>query len=63
MAARALAYCGRRVQARQIMDSLVRESPSDTFLNGVDLPVVRAAKELESGDADRAVRALEPVKP
>jgi len=62
-AAQVMALNGRGVEARQVIDRLVRESPSDTLLNGVDTPTVLAAAQLESGQADQALRTLEPVKP
>ena len=54
---------GQGREAEQIMDSLTRDLPSDTFLNGVDVPVVLAASQLSSGQADAALHTLDPVKP
>jgi predicted Zn-dependent protease len=58
-----MALNGQAAGARQIIDRLVRENPSDTFLNAIDVPVVLAAGQLESGHADQALRTLDPVKP
>jgi serine/threonine protein kinase/tetratricopeptide (TPR) repeat protein len=62
-AARVLALTGQGAEARQVLDRLVLENPSDTLLNAVDAPVVLAAIQLESGHADEVLRTLEPVKP
>jgi len=62
-AARVMALNGQGLEAQQIMDRLVRENPSDTLLNAVDAPLVLAASQLGSGQADQALSSLEPVKP
>jgi len=62
-AAIVMALNGQEKQAQQIMDRLVRENPSDTLLNAVDAPLVLAASQLGSRQADQALRSLEPVKP
>jgi eukaryotic-like serine/threonine-protein kinase len=62
-AARVMALNGQGPEAQQIMDRLVRENPSDTLLNAVDVPLVLAASQLGRGQADQALRSLEPVKP
>jgi tetratricopeptide (TPR) repeat protein len=62
-AARVLALTRQGAEARQVLDRLVLENPSDTLLNAVDAPVVLAAIQLESGHADEVLRTLEPVKP
>jgi tetratricopeptide (TPR) repeat protein len=61
--ARLLALSGQRPQAQQMMDRLLRENPSDTLLQAVDGPVVLAAGQLSSRQADLALRTLEAVKP
>jgi serine/threonine protein kinase/tetratricopeptide (TPR) repeat protein len=62
-AAHILALNGQGVEATQIMDRLVRDNPSDTLLQAVDVPVVLAAWQMGNGKADQALRTLEPVKP
>jgi serine/threonine protein kinase/tetratricopeptide (TPR) repeat protein len=62
-AARVMALNGQGPEAQHIMDSLVHDHPSDTFLNGVDVPVVLAASQLGNGQADAALRTLDQVKP
>jgi predicted Zn-dependent protease len=61
--ARVMTLNGQGLQAQQIMDRLVRDNPSDTLLNAVDTPLVLAALQLRSGQADQALRSLESVKP
>jgi serine/threonine protein kinase/tetratricopeptide (TPR) repeat protein len=62
-AARVMALDGQGREAQRIMDSLVRDHPSDTFLNGVDAPLVLAASQLSSGQTEAALRTLDQVKP
>ena len=63
VAARVLALSGQGLEAKHMMDGLLRENPSDTLLNAVDAPVVLATIQMESGHADEALRTLEPLKP
>jgi predicted negative regulator of RcsB-dependent stress response len=44
-------------------DSLLREHPSDTLLNAVDVPEVLAASQLTNGHAEEALNTLETTKP
>lgn len=62
-AARVMALNGEDREAQQIIDDLVRDHPADTFLNGVDAPVILAASQLRKGQADQALHTLEAVKP
>jgi eukaryotic-like serine/threonine-protein kinase len=62
-AARVMALNGQGPEAQHIMDSLVHDHASDTFLNGIDVPVVLAASQLSNGQADAALRTLDQVKP
>jgi len=62
-AALVMALSGQSLEAKQLMDRLLRENPSDTLLNAVDAPLVLAALQLESGHAEEVLRTLEPVKP
>jgi eukaryotic-like serine/threonine-protein kinase len=63
VAARVLALSGQSVEAKRIMDGLLRENPLDTLLNAVDAPLVLATIQMESGNPDEALRTLEPIKP
>jgi eukaryotic-like serine/threonine-protein kinase len=62
-AALVMALNGQGVEARRIMERLARENLSDTLLNGIDVPLVLAASQLGSGQADQALRNLETVRP
>jgi serine/threonine protein kinase/tetratricopeptide (TPR) repeat protein len=65
-AALELAPCGQALETKQIMDHVVREYPTnttDTLFNAVTAPLMRAASQLNNGDAEHAVLSLEPVKP
>jgi Flp pilus assembly protein TadD len=50
-------------EARKIIDDLLREYPTDTFLNELDAPLALAASQLRLGQADAALRSLDRVKP
>jgi eukaryotic-like serine/threonine-protein kinase len=63
MAARVMAMNGQDAEARLIMDGLVRETPTDTLLNAVDVPMVLGASQLNGGHANEALATLEPVRP
>ena len=58
-----LALSGQVTQAQQIMDRLVRENPTSTYLNAIHAPVLRSAVQFNSGQAEQALRELEPMKP
>lgn len=62
-AAKALALDGQGSEARQMIERLARENPSDTLFNAVDSPLVLAASQLWNGKAELALRTLEPVTP
>jgi len=58
-----MALNGQGREAKPIMDRLVRENPSDTLLNAADAPMVLAASQLQSGQAEAALRTLDLVRP
>jgi tetratricopeptide (TPR) repeat protein len=60
-AALALALCGETKQVRSFMDELVERYPKDTVISGIWLPVIRAAVELQLGNAPRAIESLQPA--
>jgi eukaryotic-like serine/threonine-protein kinase len=62
-AALVMALCGQSSEAHKIMERLVRENPSETLFNAVDVLWVQAASQLERGQADQALLSLEAVKP
>jgi tetratricopeptide (TPR) repeat protein len=61
-AAITLALSGDNTQPQKLIAGLVSETPSDTLLNQVNVPLVRAILELEKGRAGEAVQILEPLK-
>jgi DNA-binding winged helix-turn-helix (wHTH) protein len=62
-AALALARAGDASAAEAIATELGQRFPSDTLLNAVDLPTIRAAAELGRGNASAAVRLLQAALP
>jgi serine/threonine protein kinase/tetratricopeptide (TPR) repeat protein len=58
-AALALALCGEPSQAQALSDELGKRYPKDTLLNGVWLPTIRAAMELQLGNAGQAIEWLQ----
>jgi len=60
LAARALAQIGETARAQKLADELAAEFPSDTLLNTVHIPIVRALVHLQRNAPAEAVRVLEP---
>jgi eukaryotic-like serine/threonine-protein kinase len=60
-AALALALCGEANQAKQLIDELAERYPEDTVINSIWLPTIRAALELQRGNATHAIEQLEAV--
>ena len=58
----ALALCGEAAPAQELVEELSRRYPKDTLINGIWLPAVRAALELQRGDANQAIVLLDPAK-
>jgi len=63
VAALAMALAGESKEALRIADELVRQYPADTRVNVQLVPTIRAAAELKSGNAERAIQILDPVQP
>jgi eukaryotic-like serine/threonine-protein kinase len=63
IAALALARSGETSAAEAIAADLAQRFPSDTLLNAVDLPAIRAAEELDRGNGSEAVRKLQAALP
>jgi serine/threonine protein kinase/tetratricopeptide (TPR) repeat protein len=61
-AAFALALSGNAREAKRIIDEAARQNPSDTLLNAVQIPMVRAAIELSVGHGEEALHELEGTK-
>ena len=58
-AALAFALCGEANQAQAILEELRQRYPDDTLINELWLPVIRAAIELEHGNAAQAIEQLQ----
>jgi tetratricopeptide (TPR) repeat protein len=56
-----LAMCGEVNQAQAQADKLAQLYPNDTRFNGIWLPVIRAAIELQRNNPARAIQFLEPA--
>jgi serine/threonine protein kinase/Tfp pilus assembly protein PilF len=63
IAALALVRAGDPGRAQKVADDLGKQYPSDSILNAVSLPSIRAAIEMERGNPDRAVELLQAVIP
>jgi len=61
--AAALALCGDTNRAQKLIDELAKDSPLDTLLNNVSLPIARAIIELQRNNPTRAITLLEAAKP
>jgi predicted Zn-dependent protease len=55
----ALALCNEVSQARPLVDELVKQYPQFTIVNGIWLPPIRAALELDRGNAAQAILELQ----
>jgi len=62
-AATALALCSDLPRAQALVDEVARENPTNTVLNRIDLPRVRAVLELKRGNPQKAVDLLEAGLP
>jgi eukaryotic-like serine/threonine-protein kinase len=62
-AARVMALNSQEREAQKIINDLLHAYSGDTFLNELDAPLTLAASQLGLGQADRALRSLDRVKP
>jgi predicted Zn-dependent protease len=60
-AALALALCGEAAQAQRLVDESAKQYPKNTLLNGLRLPMIRAAIELQHNNAAQAIELLQPA--
>jgi eukaryotic-like serine/threonine-protein kinase len=58
-----LARAGDTARAQALVDEVAKEFPSGTMVNKYELPVVRAAIEMERNNAAKALEILQPVMP
>src|SRR5271157_3763725 len=61
--ASALALCGDTNRAQKLIDELAKDSPLDTLLNNLSIPVVRAIIEIKHNNPTRAITLLEAASP
>ncbi|MGZ5481981.1 MAG: protein kinase domain-containing protein [Pyrinomonadaceae bacterium] len=57
-----LALCGDVNRARSLADEEAKRSPKDTWVNSIQVPVLRAAIEIRRGNPREAIQLLEPLK-
>ncbi len=62
-AATAFALAGVAGRAQAIADELHKRFPTDTLVNAVDVPIIRATMELQRGKADKAIELLRAAGP
>jgi predicted Zn-dependent protease len=58
-----LGLCGDTNRAQKLIDELAKDSPLDTLLNNVSLPVARAIIEIQHNNPTRAIALLEVASP
>jgi tetratricopeptide (TPR) repeat protein len=58
----ALALCGETSQSQLLIDELVKHYPKDTLINGLWLPTVKAALEVQRNNPAQAIRLLESAR-
>jgi tetratricopeptide (TPR) repeat protein/predicted Ser/Thr protein kinase len=62
-AAYVLARAGDASQSQKLMEQAAKESPTDTIVNAVWLPIARAANQIHANQAAQAVVSLEVSSP
>jgi len=55
----ALALVGQTVEAKKLIDEIKTEYPKDTLINGLWLPLIKAAAKLQDNKAEEAIEELE----
>ncbi len=63
LVATALAYCGDEAKAVSLLNELLKQSPSDTFLNSLNRPEIQAVIQLRKGKYDDALGIVGAFKP
>jgi hypothetical protein len=58
----ALAICGASADAETLADEIVKLFPSDTFVNSLWVPTIRALNEIHRGNPAQALRTLERAR-
>jgi serine/threonine protein kinase/tetratricopeptide (TPR) repeat protein len=63
LVATALAYCGDEAKAVSLLNELLKQSPSDTFLNSLKRPEIQAVIQLRKEKYDDALGIIGAFKP
>jgi len=63
LAGRALSLAGDAREAEALAQELVRENPTDTFINVVHVPTIRAGIALNQGSPGKAIELLQAATP
>jgi len=58
----ALALCGEVNEAQSLVNELSKQYPQFTIVNGIWLPAIRAALEIDRNNAEQAVKELEAAR-
>ena len=61
LASLVFAFCGNAAKAATMIDDVAKRSPTDTEINAIAVPLVRAFAEL-SKSPDKTIQLLEPVR-
>ena len=62
-AAYIFARLGDDARAKKLLEDVNKELPSDTFIHGIDIPMVHAILSLEHNQPEQALKDLEPAAP
>ena len=58
-----LARAGDASQSQKLMEQAAKQSPTDTMVNAIWIPITKASNLIHANQAAQAVAALEPAKP
>jgi serine/threonine protein kinase/tetratricopeptide (TPR) repeat protein len=58
----ALALCGEASQAQSAVEELVKRYPKNTLINGLWVPIIKAALELQHNNPAQAIQLLEATR-
>jgi eukaryotic-like serine/threonine-protein kinase len=59
----ALAMAGDSARTEELIEEVKKDSPTDTILNSVLIPVAQAAIEIQRNNPTKAIELLEPARP
>ena len=58
----ALALCGEASQTQSLVEDLVKRYPKNTLINGLWVPIIKAALELQRNNPTQAIQLLEATR-